>query len=151
MLIQLRTHTRVFGSTEQTMYEVNDKELKAVQQLPAAARYQYFLEKSTDWQELWSIADDRGWVLMADATGTELVPVWPAQRFASVCCAQEWQTSKPLPISLSDWLTKWTPGMIADVRAVTVFPLPTDRGIVVTPERLKCDIELPLEAYGSQE
>src|SRR5262245_61179777 len=129
------------------MYKVHDKELEAVQRLPASGRYQYFLGKVTDWQELWSVADDRGWVLMADEAGTELVPVWPAERFASLCCRDQWKDHRAKAIPLAAWLEKWIPGMTADGRKVAVFPLPNDRGIIRSAEELREDIEDALGAY----
>jgi hypothetical protein len=129
------------------IYQVNDKELESVLALPAPKRYQYFIGKITDWQELWSVANADGWVLMRDNEGNELVPVWPAQRFASACCVEDWTTNAPKRIALSDWLSKWTPGMSADGRRTAVFPTPNDQGIVRTAEDLKRDIDLALEAY----
>lgn len=126
---------------------VNDQELESVLKLPPPKRYQYFLGKITDWNELWSIGDEHGWGLMGDDSGQELIPVWPAQCYAALACVGKWQSRSPRSISLKDWLNKWTPGMIADGRRVAVFPLPNDRGIVVEPSKLQRDIEVALSAY----
>ena len=127
-------------------YEVNDRELQSVLALPAQARYRYFLNKITDWEELWSVGDETGWALMSDGA-TELAPVWPAAAFARESCTGDWQNNKPKPIALGDWIAKWIPGLENDGRKVAVFPLRNDHGIVVSPERLKEDILGALEAY----
>jgi hypothetical protein len=44
-------------------------------------------------------------------------------------------------------MMKWIPGMVKDHRMVAVFPLPSNQGIIVNPERMKADLELALSAY----
>ncbi|MHB1425947.1 MAG: DUF2750 domain-containing protein [Gemmataceae bacterium] len=128
-------------------YKVKQKELEAIQRLPAPQRYQYFLGKVADWEEIWSVGTEDDWALMGDDSGNELVPVWPAEAFASLCCVEDWADKLPKAISLNDWMTKWIPGMMKDYRMIAVFPLPSHRGIVVNPERMKTDLEFALSAY----
>lgn len=127
-------------------YQVSPQELAAVTALPSAARYQYFLNKVADWEELWSVGDDEGWALMSDGV-TEVVPIWPAAAFAQACCVGGWRKDKPRAIALDSWLEKWTPGLIKDQHSVSVFPLSNGSGPVVTPERLQSDLSDALKAY----
>lgn len=127
-------------------YQVGPQELAAVMALPGAVRYQYFLNKVADWEELWSIGDDEGWVLSSDGVA-ELVPIWPAAAFARACCIGDWQKDTPRSIDLDSWLEKWIPGLVKDQRSVAVFPLPNGNGPVVTPERLQSDLSEALKAY----
>ena len=127
-------------------YQVSSRELAAVVALPAAARYQYFLNKVSDWEELWSVGDDEGWALVSDGVA-EVVPIWPAAAFAQACCVENWQRNKPRAIALDRWLEKWTPGLIKDQCSVAVFPLSNGNGPIVTPERLHSDLSEALKAY----
>ena len=92
------------------MKQIHDKEFTALIGLPAPERYALFVRRVADWQQVWSLQAPKGWVLMADEKGTEVVPVWPHERFADACRdvnKQECATA----ISLDDWLKKWLPGM----------------------------------------
>lgn len=114
--------------------------------LPGPARYSYFINRIVDWEEVWSIGDEKGWVLtMID--DESLIPIWPAASYAHACCDNEWASCEPRCIPLQSWLDKWIPGMIADSRNTAVFPIPSGNAVVVSPSRLKEDILLALEQY----
>ena len=87
-----------------------------------------------------------GWVLMADEKEVELVPVWPHKQFADACADAKKQECAT-EISLDDWLKKWLPGMTKDGRLVAVFPVPSGKGVVVSPEELKTDLLAECEKY----
>ena len=130
-------------------YDVNEYEFGSVLKLSGSERYEYFIQKIADWEELWSIRDSEGWGLMRDDSGKELVPIWPAEKYASACCTGVWEGYSPNNIPLDYWLEKWIPGMLKDDRLCAVFPLPTDKGVVVGPERLEKDISEALSQYES--
>lgn len=128
-------------------YEVHEKEFENVIRLPSFDRYQYFLNKVADWEEIWSVGHAEGWRMMSDAEGTVCIPVWPARAYAEACCQGPWSGDEPRAISLDDWLTRWLPGMRDDGRKVAVFPLPSDQGLVFEVDRLREDLEETLEQY----
>lgn len=128
-------------------WKMNDKEFQAVLLLPGKKRYEYFIKRVTDWEELWSLRDENGWVLMGDNEGNKLVPVWPHIRFAQANATGEWDGCSPKAIRLSMWLEYWIPGMLRDHRLVAVFPTPLNTGVVVSPERLRIDLEIELSLY----
>jgi hypothetical protein len=128
-------------------YTVNPKELQAVTSLPARKRYQYFLNKIADGQELWGIGDEEGWSFMANDDGREGMPVWPAEAYARLCCRDEWSDRSPKAISLIDWRNKWLPGLEADNRYVAVFPLASKLVIQVAPSQLALDLDVAMEQY----
>lgn len=125
---------------------IEAREVSALVQLSGGERYEYFVKKAADCQEVWSLGGDDGWV-MAEADGQEAVPVWPHPAYAEMCATGSWQGHEPRPIPLSDWLEKWTPGLTRDGRGVAVFPLPEDRGVRVSPEYLENDLREELAKY----
>ncbi len=129
-------------------YEVNDRELESVMALPAAQRYEYFIKKIADWEEVWSIGDDDKWDLLTDDTGADCIPVWPASAFASACCTGMWSGHRPRSIPLNDWIEKWIPGIGADGRKVAIFPLASEKGILVEPKRMLENIQAAVGEYG---
>jgi len=72
------------------------------------------LNKVVDFEEIWGIRDDGGWACPIDDTDAMSLPVWPAKAFAEQCCVDIWRSHHPESIPLSDWMTKWLPGMERD-------------------------------------
>lgn len=128
-------------------YSVHHQEYENVICLSTFDRYQYFLNKVADWEEVWSVGEGDGWRLMQDSTGTLCVPVWPARAFAEACCQGLWSAVTPKAISLSDWMTRWLPGIGTDGRKVAVFPLATDQGMLLDSDQLNQDLQEVLEQF----
>ena len=127
-------------------WTVNEKEFDAVTHLQPNHRYEYFIKKVADWQEVWSLWKD-GWVLMGDKSGGEFIPVWPHPTFAEAYAHAEWIGYAPRKIELKDWLGKWIPGMEKDGRTVAVFPTVGTKTPTIPPAKLKRDLERELSQY----
>lgn len=128
-------------------YKANDKEIAAVSRLPAAERYGYFIRKIADWREVWGIGVGDSWRFFTAENGEILVPAWPAEAYARLCCIGDWAGCSPKPIPLDDWLEKWIPGMLRDNRRVAAFPLPNGLGIPVDPNQVADDIRNELANF----
>src|SRR5690349_12168233 len=128
------------------IWNVNGKEFESVTHLDPKRRYEYFIKKVADWQEIWSLWKE-GWVLMEDKEGKEVVPVWPHPIYAEATAVGEWLGYAPKKINLEDWFTKWTPGMEKDHRSVAVFPTMEGETTTVSPLRLRDDLQEELAKY----
>lgn len=128
-------------------WNISQQEFESVLSLSDEKRYFYFLKKVADWEELWSLRNQDGWVLAADPDGHEVVPVWPHERFAQACIEGNWKDCKPSAIRLSEWMERWIPGMARDSRQVAVFQTPQDKGIVIHPDRLNDDLRDECQQY----
>lgn len=128
-------------------YKINAREIEAVQALSPAQRYGHFVRRVADWEEVWSLANGDGWVLMADDEGHELIPVWPHPHYAEALAIGDWAGHQPKPIPLADFLEKWLPGMARDGRRLAVFATREGKGIIVNPLRFKSDLEEACEQY----
>ncbi len=123
---------------------MHDKEFESVLSLAASRRYEYFIKKVADWGRIWSLKNKEGWVLAGVDQGHELIPVWPHERFALACATESWADCEPSSIDIAAWLERWMPGALRDHRLVAVFPTASIQGVVVSPERLKEDLESEL-------
>ena len=128
------------------MKQMHDKEFAAILGMLATDRYRLFIERVTDWQEIWSLRNNDGWSLMSNEDQVELVPVCPHERFA-LACAEASDGEYAAAISLTDWIGKWIPGMSKDGRLIAVFPVPSGNGIVVTPVQMQTDLLTACEKY----
>ena len=126
---------------------LSEQELISVLSLSGAKRYSYFIKKVADWEEVWSLRNQDGWILATESSGRELIPVWPHERFAQVCVTGEWQDCEPAVIELSIWMERWIPGIVKDGRQIAVFSTPEDKGVVVQPGQLYTEICKECEQY----
>src|SRR4051812_43882833 len=120
-------------------WNLSDEELAGVSTAPEAKRYAYWLNRVADWQEIWSLRDETGWMMLGDDDGHECVPFWPHPRLATAFVAADPSRARFRPelIALKDFREKWIPGMARDNRLAGIMPVPGKKAIVVTPDRLE--------------
>jgi len=127
-------------------WNLNGKEFQNVMHLHPEQRYEYFIHKVADWQEIWSLWKD-GWALMRDNDQQEIVPIWPHSLYADAYAVGEWTGYSPKNVPLEVWLERWTPGLERDHRLVAVFPVTDGKATTLTATQLKSDLETELEKY----
>ncbi|MDT9757074.1 DUF2750 domain-containing protein [Heyndrickxia coagulans] len=124
---------------------MNSKEVEAVLTLQAFKRYEYFIKKSVDYEEVWGLYHD-GWAMSKDDNGCPLVNFWPKKEFAQKCAVEEWKEYHAKKIDLYEFMNEWLPGMKSDGIKPSIFWNNVD-SVVVDTERLKKDLDEKLENY----
>jgi len=124
---------------------LNSKEIEAVSKLPASKRYEYFIKKVADFEEVWGLFDD-GWAISEDEEGNPLIPFWPKKEFAHLCAVDEWKNYKPEKIELEEFMREWLPGMKKDGIKPSIFWNNVD-SVVPDIDRLISDLEEELKKY----
>lgn len=124
----------------------NPKEIEAVMKLPAPQRYEYFIKKVADWEEVWGLYEV-GWAMVGDDEGNRLIPFWAKREFAEACALHDWKMYSPKSIPLDTFMEKWIPGMVKDKIKASISMTPGGQGVNVEPLRLLNDIENELENY----
>ena len=122
-------------------YPLNPKQLATVSALPGPDRYQHFVGRVADWQLVWSLKDQNGWVSAADDDGNLAFPFWPHPDYAVACATDNWASNSPDSIEVHEFLEHWLPSMARDGVAVAVFPTPTMRGTTVPALQLQQAIQ----------
>lgn len=108
---------------------MNQKEFEAVIRQPAKIRYEYFIKKAADYEEVWGLYHD-GWATAKDDMERILLPLFPNEKFAEAFVKDEWEACTPKRIELEDLLEKWIPGMKADGIKPSNFPADIDSAVV---------------------
>jgi hypothetical protein len=121
-------------------YKMDITEFNRVTECAGPQRYAYFLDKAAEWQEVWTLSCEEGFVTMSDAHGHECVPVWPHKDFASALAVGQWSHCKAECVNIVDFMQKWAQGMARAGFMFAIFPTITNTGIVVEPDRLRCDL-----------
>lgn len=123
------------------------KELEAVLRLDGPARFEHFVKRVADEETAWGLWQD-GWALMADDSGAEVLPLWPAREYAALLQTDDWADREPSEIPLDDLLGKLLPKLRGTGTRVAVFPRPDGRdGVLVTPDVLEAGLRRELENY----
>ena len=128
-------------------YQINPAQFKNVIALPAKERYDHFMSKICDWEELWSLKNKDGFVTYGDNEGNEGIPFWPHPDYSSAVAKGIWEDCNPEGIDLENFTNKWLPGMKEDSTMAVVFPTPDEKGIMVKPEDLLADIQQECSQY----
>lgn len=124
---------------------MDNKEFEAVIKLPAQKRYEYFIKKIADYEELWGLYDDR-WA-MAGYDDNKVIPFWPKEEYAKDCAKGIWENYTPESIGLYEFINEWSKDMENDNIKPAIFYTKENKGIVIEVEKLIDDIEEELENY----
>lgn len=111
----------------------------------AKKRYEYFIKKVVDFEEVWGLYND-GWATTTDENKRILIPFWPRQEFAEACAIDEWQSYVATAIDLEEFINEWLPGMKDDGILPSIF-WNNDDSAVVEVNNITSDLERELENY----
>jgi len=117
-------------------YQLTSRERHMTQLMSADNRYDHFVAKVVENDQIWILSDDSGCVIVTTA-GEQCVPVWPHPDYAAEWATDAWATCRPTPIDLGTWMQRWTPGLAEDQLMIAVFPLADEQGVVVAPDELE--------------
>jgi len=127
---------------------MNERKIENLLNLSDEERYDYFVRKVAEYDEVWSLYHEKGWAVLSDNASRVIVPFWPEEEFASICCSSQWDGYSARKINLKDFMEKWLPGMEKDNRYVNVFYSPkTKFGLVIKPADLLQDLKQECENY----
>jgi hypothetical protein len=128
------------------MKAINRNKANNIMSSSAEERYNYFIRKVADFQEVWGLYNE-GWAMLADNKEQTIIPFWPEEAFAKLCVGGAWENYEPKKIELNIFLEKWLPGMRNDGKFVGIFYNTDGKGIVVQPDKLLENIQEELDQY----
>ncbi len=118
-------------------YKLTDKQFDNIGRLSDDERFDYFLRKVTDFEEIWSLHSRDGWVALSSSDDDECLPIWPHPDFAKAWATGDWADCEPKAVKLDYWIERWIPGLERDNSVLAVFPVGEEEGIVLTPAELQ--------------
>jgi len=128
-------------------YEMNDAQLNAVLALPDEQRYQHFVAKVADWQELWGVRNDDGWLVPAMPEGVEYFPVWPHPEYAQKTADKNFPGHTAEELDFDTWMESMLIAFAEDNVKVAVFPNMEWRCVLADAGQLREDIRVESEQY----
>ncbi len=103
------------------------------------ARFSYFIDQVKSSQQVWSLSNDEGFVMVETDEGN-CVMVWPDLDFATQWAIDEWSDCEPIAITLDEFKTNWLPSLEADNIEIAVFPNIEDEGKLITANALNLSL-----------
>lgn len=128
-------------------YKLTDKEMCHVLELDGERRLGHLVKRVADWQTVWSLSSQTGWVAGVDEGARCCFPIWPHPIYAEICAADEWAGNTPAPIDIHDFTGEWLPNLEKDGVILAVFPTRIDKAVFVEPRRFKGLLETELSQY----
>lgn len=114
---------------------LSETQINALNRFSAEQRFDYFINKVIEQQEVWGLCSDQGWVILEEG-GDEHLPVWPHAELAALWVTGEYSDCTPTAITLDTWLARWLPGMEKDGLLAAISPDTEGEGIIVSAEEL---------------
>lgn len=105
-------------------YRMNEKQFDAVLALDGFDRYDYFVSKSkvADWELLWGVKSDDGWLVPVAPEEFDYFPLWPHPEYAQKIADENFPGHRATEISLEELLEHWLPLFEKNQAKVAVFP-----------------------------
>lgn len=108
-------------------------------------RYKYFVSRIAVWEYVWGLTDgEDGWILLGDEDGSQYVPIWPHDSYASRFAQAEGMPATPNAIHLDEWLADVSPRLLADRVEVALFPIAGEQAPVIDVTQLEADLRKAL-------
>jgi hypothetical protein len=123
-------------------WEPVEDELRRLQALPATDRAVQLVQLAADWDEVWGLEDDHGWVV---AKATDALPLWPHPELARACAEGPWEGAEPASIPLAELLEDLLPQLESEGLGAALFPIPDDPGLLLPADELRRRLEAELE------
>lgn len=117
------------------MKELSMDERVQLLMAPDAERLDYFVAQVKASEQVWSLSNEEGFVMVETDDG-DCVMVWPDAQFASQWAIEDWEDCEPVAVSLETFKNEWLPSLKMDNITVAVFPNIEDEGKLSTAQEL---------------
>lgn len=126
---------------------MNDKEIESVSNLEPFKRYQYFIKKIADFEELWTIIDGNGDFALSDIDDKVLISFWSAEEFVNLNLNDGWENCGSRKLTLDDLEDEIFDLIASENYLINVFPVNGKSGFVVGLDEFARDLSDELKNY----
>lgn len=126
-------------------WDLSNDEIEQTTAMSAEDRYAYFIDKTIEHEQIWSLRNEEGWVLGEATDDIEAIPVWPHPKYAEACATGPWANHDAESIDLKVFIERFIPGMMRDKRVLAVFEVTNGSAIVVDPDAVAYDLDISVD------
>ncbi len=127
---------------------MHSKEIENILKLEPQKRYEYFIRKIADFEELWTIVDENEDYAISSVDGKTLISFWSAEEFISSNLDGEFSDCKPIKLSLNDLADNVLDYIGEHGHLINVFPINGRSGFIVDLEEFSRDLSEELKNYS---
>ncbi|PZU26011.1 MULTISPECIES: DUF2750 domain-containing protein [Sphingobacterium] len=124
---------------------MHPKEKENILKLDPFKRYQHFLKKIADFEELWTIVDEDGNYAISEIDGYKLISFWTVEEFIFSNLSDGWEDCKPFKLILEDLQNELYEIIATENYLINVFPINGKTGFVVNINEFKRDLDEELD------
>ena len=129
-------------------YKMNSQQFEAVLKLSSADRSSHFIGKVADWEQLWGVKNEEGWLFrIVEEDGLEYFPVWPHPQYAQKIAEQHFPNYTAREITLESFLKEWLPDFEKEGIKVGVFPNQDWSSWIMEPQILAETLHSEMSLY----
>ena len=129
-------------------YKMHSNHLKNVLSLSSRDRYDHFVIKVADWEQLWVLRDaDKNLFTRKAPDGFVYLPVWPHPDYAMKINELLESDLEASEIHLDDFIHSWLPDLHRDEMKVGVFPDREGQVWIIEPLDLQNDLTQEASQY----
>ena len=122
-----------------------DKETEHVLKVDNRKKYEYFIKKTADYEEVWALRDKDGWATLG-LDEKVYFPVWAKKEYADLCVSEEWEGYHSEPVDIYEFVEEWIVRLKQEGIRITVM-WNNGSGIDTDWDNLLHDIQTELENY----
>lgn len=123
-----------------------DPEITAMLSADGKRRYEYFIHRVADTQQVWGLHAD-GWASLGDDEGKKLFPLWPHEKYAERFKKEGFADYEPRSIDIDLFIDEWLPKMKETGVMLAVFPVASGKAVVVSCDDLQANLRHELSKY----
>lgn len=126
---------------------MNHHEIENISSLSPKNRYDYFIRKIADFEEVWTIIDSDGNFTLAEVEHNTVISLWTAEAFIESNFTPDWADCVPFKLSLNALEEVLIPLIRQNNYLINIFPVDSRIGHIVTLNDFINDLNDELEQY----
>ena len=129
-------------------YKLHPKHYENVMSFTAKERYEHFIIKVADWEQLWGLYNEnKGWFLRTTDENVEYLSIWPHPEYAKNIGKEYYPEYNEEEISLENFMSNLLPKLEKDNVKIGVFPDPEGNTWLMEAKDLLQDLQDECEQH----
>lgn len=125
--------------------KLHKREIENISKLEPYERYTYFIRKVADFEELWTITDKKGDLILSIIDDNKLVSFWTNEAFITGNLKGDFEKCIPFKMSLDDFEEKIIPLILENKYLLNIFSLNGKSGFIVDINEFVRDLNEELD------
>ncbi len=127
-------------------YRLAPDEMENLLSQSAEIRYQHFLDKVADWEEIWGVCDEQGWLVQVTTSQRRYITLWSHPALTEDAIKRHLPEAQAEEIDFEFLLEQWLPLLKQEDINISIQPDRQWQGIIVSPDKFEEDLRRAIAA-----